>query len=176
MTAGITLHQITPKSPKQHCISRHLRVEERASEREVELCQNKTKSTPSLLSASIYASRHKLNASFWGKFADSPTFQSPLSQISVFCSIFPLSQRTERRTPSAGVRHLERHVLETHDLRRARADNRVDAAQGPLVRGDDQQPPQERRPGHEGVYGAAEVCSSPLCVPALPKIPVNRSG
>lgn len=45
----------------------------------------------------------------------------------------------------AGVRYLERDVLEADDVRRARANHRVDAAQRPLVRRDDQQPAQERR-------------------------------
>lgn len=51
---------------------------------------------------------------------------------------------------TTGVCHLERNVLEAHDMRRAGVDHRVDAAQGPLVRRDDQQPTQERREGHEG--------------------------
>lgn len=63
-----------------------------------------------------------------------------------------------------GVRYLELDVLEADDVRRARADNRLDAAQRPLVRGDDQQPTQERRKGHEGTNRAASPI--PLGIPS----------
>ena len=58
-------------------------------------------------------------------------------------AVEPLDEPDARGPPGRDdVRVLERELPQAHDVRPERADHRVDAAQGDVVRGDDQQPEQ----------------------------------
>ena len=67
----------------------------------------------------------------------------------------PGETRTSNTQFIAG-RGLERGPPEADELRPVRPDHRVDALQGQLVRGDDQQPQQVRREGHGVERGRPE--------------------
>lgn len=57
---------------------------------------------------------------------------------------------TVAKNEQTGLRYLECDVFEAYYVRRAGADHSVDATQGLVVRGDDQQQEQVCREGHEG--------------------------